>query len=1029
MANPNERIRVIVEPDTSGFARELQSDLQRINTELTVDVLADTEPAAAEIKATKTKAEATPVEIPVLADTLPAKAEVAKATATMSKPITKIINASVGPALAKVREFTAQASKPIIKTVTLITTGAIGSLRALDAKANATFASMSAKARLAAGKMSGAFSQLGRIGSTALLPIGAGVAIAGIELKKGAEDAKAFSLVTTEMNQAIKLFGGQTGINAKQISDLAGKYKEFTSISGGSIKSSTAALLKFGVVNQKNLPEITKLLLDTAVGMRQVGEDGKISGAFATKFGRALQDPTKGLSLLARAGVPVSISQKEVIKSLIESGRVAEATGKVQELLASKFSGAATEFGKSIGGQFRIASHEFEEARRDIAVRILPSIAPVIKTMSHQVAAALNANQKPITNFVTGFVKGAGAVLKFITGSKPFHQVVSGIAAVISGIARGLKGFALGFASAFTGGRNKTAKSFGETIKDLGTKIGDVAQKWLPMLGTILGTVLGAVSKHTTTLKLLVGAFIAWKAIVIGVNIAVIAYNAVLIAAEVATGAWKAAQWLLNAALRANPIGLVITAIIALVAIFVIAWKHSETFRNIVKGAFHAVRIAVVAVVNGIKKAIVVTFNAIISFIKKWGPLLLAAMTGPIGLAVFAIIKNWDKLKSATSAAFSKIKDGIMSKLGAVLNFVRGFKDRIVNIFKNAGGWLFGIGGDIIGGLKDGLLGGWHKIEKWLSGLKDKIIHLKGPPAKDSTLLVDNGQRIMSGLHEGMKHRWGPIDGWLGGITSGIKSLFGHGDTVALSNQLAQVLAGNQTLADIKPQYNEINMVSGLHKTTGWPDTKRMVALIERIFHVGMTSGLRLGAVTASGHVSQHALGEAADFGTSRASISALNNLATVMSKLVGSVMNQVIWMNKLWAGGFATNQFIGGHMDHVHLGWLHKRAGGRTNAGQPMIVGETGQEGFIPDRPGMIISNNKLNMLLALGNRVTKIEAMLGGRRTSPTGASIRERPMIQQTNDITLIHPSNDPSSIMAALNSRLDMFARTAVSGFAV
>lgn len=59
-----------------------------------------------------------------------------------------------------------------------------------------------------------------------------------------------------------------------------------------------------------------------------------------------------------------------------------------------------------------------------------------------------------------------------------------------------------------------------------------------------------------------------------------------------ATGAATGAQSGLNAALAANPIGLVVIAIAALVGGFVLAWKHSETFRDIVRGALNAVRVA-----------------------------------------------------------------------------------------------------------------------------------------------------------------------------------------------------------------------------------------------------------------------------------------------------------------------------------------------------------------------------------------------------------------------------------------------------
>lgn len=59
---------------------------------------------------------------------------------------------------------------------------------------------------------------------------------------------------------------------------------------------------------------------------------------------------------------------------------------------------------------------------------------------------------------------------------------------------------------------------------------------------------------------------------------------------------WAAAQWLLNVALTMNPIGLVVIAIIALIAIFVIAWKRSETFRKIVIGAWNGIKAAALAV-------------------------------------------------------------------------------------------------------------------------------------------------------------------------------------------------------------------------------------------------------------------------------------------------------------------------------------------------------------------------------------------------------------------------------------------------
>jgi hypothetical protein len=60
---------------------------------------------------------------------------------------------------------------------------------------------------------------------------------------------------------------------------------------------------------------------------------------------------------------------------------------------------------------------------------------------------------------------------------------------------------------------------------------------------------------------------------------------------------------LLNAAMSANPLGLVVIAILAVVAALVLLWTHSETFRNIVTGVFNTVLAVIKTVVAWITGA------------------------------------------------------------------------------------------------------------------------------------------------------------------------------------------------------------------------------------------------------------------------------------------------------------------------------------------------------------------------------------------------------------------------------------------
>lgn len=106
----------------------------------------------------------------------------------------------------------------------------------------------------------------------------------------------------------------------------------------------------------------------------------------------------------------------------------------------------------------------------------------------------------------------------------------------------------------------------------------------------------------------LVGGFIALN----------LAFKAVAVSTAVAAAAtkvWAAANWLLDAAMTANPIGILIVTIAALVGGIVYAYIHFETFRNIVNGVW--------------------------SWIKDHWPLLAGILLGPLGFAVIEMIKHW----------------------------------------------------------------------------------------------------------------------------------------------------------------------------------------------------------------------------------------------------------------------------------------------------------------------------------------------------------------------------------------------------
>lgn len=174
-------------------------------------------------------------------------------------------------------------------------------------------------------------------------------------------------------------------------------------------------------------------------------------------------------------------------------------------------------------------------------------------------------------------------------------------------------------------------------------------------------------------------AWIANKVQIVIATGALVAHKVASIASITITGAMTAAQWALNVAMDANPIGIVIIAIGALVAAGVYLYKHWGALREKVDELW-----------AGIKSAFINVGNHVINFLREWGPLILAAITGPIGLAVYFIATHFDQIKSLFS---DLVNSGVKWGEGLINGFVDGIKN-VAHKVKDAAG-------DVIKGVKD----------------------------------------------------------------------------------------------------------------------------------------------------------------------------------------------------------------------------------------------------------------------------------------------------------------------------------------
>ena len=146
----------------------------------------------------------------------------------------------------------------------------------------------------------------------------------------------------------------------------------------------------------------------------------------------------------------------------------------------------------------------------------------------------------------------------------------------------------------------------------------------------------------------------------LGFNIAVTAGKVAMLAWQLIADAgtrqlvvWAAKQWLLNAAMTANPIGLVVVAIAAFVAAIVLAWNHSETFRAVVIGAWEAIKAAAVDVWGWLTDTIFPSFMRAVNDVGQFF----------LWLWHSAIVPAWEGIKVAAQVAWEVLKavfDGIV---------------------------------------------------------------------------------------------------------------------------------------------------------------------------------------------------------------------------------------------------------------------------------------------------------------------------------------------------------------------------------
>lgn len=317
-------------------------------------------------------------------------------------------------------------------------------------------------------------------------------------------NAQAAAIANVEAT--LKSTSGTVGRSLQELQAQAAELQRKTFFGDESImQGATAQLLTFTNITGTAFDRAQQAALDVTAKLNGLDATEESLRSTSIMLGKALNDPIANLGALSRSGIQFAQEQKDLIKQLVESGNMMEAQNIILTELERQYGGTAAAIAQTSGGMERQVQNLTGDMRELVGQGLTPM------------------------------------KLQILTIQKDLLQ------------------------------------KFGPALVDIATKIGDWATENLT-LNNILETGRNFLDRYGGIIGTVTTALVAWKLATLGVLAAQKAQAAFLVIGKLlqflriigmitkAKGLWAAAQWAINFAMNANPIGLIITGVAALIA-------------------------------------------------------------------------------------------------------------------------------------------------------------------------------------------------------------------------------------------------------------------------------------------------------------------------------------------------------------------------------------------------------------------------------------------------------------------------------
>lgn len=457
--------------------------------------------------------------------------------------------------------------------------------------------------------------------------------------------------------------------------------------------SSVTTYGKSSIVSTENLlltftsigKDVMPNVTEAALNMSTaLGQDVQTS---AIQLGKALSNPVQGIGKLTKVGVVFTDAQKAQITAMQKAGDVAGAQKVILAELNTEFGNSARAAATTSEGRKVRIENAIKGIKSSIGTKLLPIIDKVTTVVSDNLPVIMDTVDKVMVHL---------------------HPVIEFV-------------------------ENKVVPGVGNAIKNV--IIPAIKDAYL-----IVKNVIDFISTHQTLFKIIAGAIMTVVA-------AMMIWKVIMAVFWGIFNAFRIAAIALNVVMAMNPIALIVIAIVALVAAFVILWKKCAAFRNFWIGLW-----------AGIKAV----FNSIINFIKgNWQSLLLLILNPFAGAFKLvwdhcAAFRNfwiglWDGIKSVAKivgdwfgSAWTSVIDAFKNSWSGISDFFKGLWEGIVSIVKG----YINIYISLINGILSGINGVGSLVSKATDGKVNFAIPLI-PKLANGGIVKHRPGGILTNIGEG----------------------------------------------------------------------------------------------------------------------------------------------------------------------------------------------------------------------------------------------------------------------------------------